>query len=135
MGNNNHVALVRVGPKSLMRRPEGLKTVVTPVADVYETSEEFVMKLDLPGVEKEKINITIQPGRLSIKGEVGTTHEEESSLLLKEIGVKTYYREFNLGEGIHHQSARAEFEQAVLTVILPKTPNTDEVKAKIISIR
>lgn len=132
MGNNNHVALVRVGPTALMKRPEGPENIVIPVADVYETVEEFVLKLDLPGVEKEKINITIQPGRLSIRAEAGTTHREEARLLLREIGVKTYYREFNLGEGIQHQAARAEFEQAVLTVILPKT---DAVKAKIISIR
>ena len=132
MGNNNRVALVRVGPKSLMKRPEGLENIIIPVTDVYETAEEFVLKLDLPGVEKEKINITIQPERLSIRGEAGTTHRDEASLLLREIGVKTYYREFNLGEGIQPQSARAEFEQAVLTVILPKT---DAVKAKIISIR
>ncbi|MBI3111586.1 MAG: Hsp20/alpha crystallin family protein [Ignavibacteriales bacterium] len=109
-----------------------MENIIIPVADVYETAEEFVLKLDLPGVEKEKINITIQPGRISIKGEVDTTHRDEARLLLREIGLKTYYREFNLGEGIQHQAARAEFEQSVLTVILPKT---DAAKAKIISIR
>lgn len=132
MGNNNHVALVRVGPKSLMKRPEGLQKVVTPVADVFETAEAFVLKLDLPGVEKEKINVTIQPGRLAVKGEVGAPLGDEATLLIREIGVKTYYREFNLGEGIEIQSARAEYEEAVLTIILPKT---DEVKTKTISIR
>lgn len=132
MGNNHHVALVRVGPQSLMKRPEGPAKIVMPVADVFETAEHFVVKLDLPGAEKEKIDVTIQPGRLTVKGDVGSVHNDEATLLLREIGVKTYYREFNLGEGIHYQSARAEFADAVLTIILPKT---DEARAKTITIR
>ncbi|MEX2088574.1 MAG: Hsp20/alpha crystallin family protein [Bacteroidota bacterium] len=131
MGNKNHAALVRVGPKFLMKRPEGLKRIVTPVADVFETAEAFVVKLDLPGVEKEKVNVTIQPGRLSVKGEVGVIHRNESGMLLEEIGLKMYYREFNLGDGIDHQAAQAEFDDGVLTILLPKT---DEVKSRTIII-
>lgn len=131
MGNKNHGALVRVGPKSLMKRPEGLRQIVTPVSDVFETSDAFVVKLDLPGVEKERIHVTIEPGRLSVKGEVGVIHRTESSVVPEEIGVKTYYREFHLGDGIDHQAAQADVAEGVLTILLPKT---DEVKSRTITI-
>ncbi|HWP82327.1 MAG TPA: Hsp20/alpha crystallin family protein [Bacteroidota bacterium] len=130
MGNNN-VALTRRVTSSLAQRVEPFHASVTPVADVYETGDAFVVKLDLPGATKESISISVDPNSLSVRASVQPHHQETASLLHNEIGVKNYQRDFNLGEGIDHNGVKAEFVDGVLTITLPKT---EWLKAKEITI-
>jgi HSP20 family protein len=106
--------------------------VVTPVADVYETGEAFVVKLDMPGVTKESITLSVDPQYLSVRASLTNTHGENARFLLNEMGAKQYVREFKLGEGIDHRTVQAEFLNGVLTITLPKT---DAFRAKEIHIQ
>ncbi len=131
MGNNN-AALTRSGSRALMRQPELREVVVTPVADVYETSEAFIVKLDMPGVDRDQISVSVEPGRLFVKGVMAAQHQVPANMIFREIGTRSYVREFNLGDGIRRDQIQAVFEDGVLTITLPKT---DEVKARHISIK
>lgn len=132
MDTNNHNELERRQTNALAKRPEPLATLVTPVADIYETADNFTIKLDLPGVPKESIYVTAEPGRLAAKGEVVGQHPEGGTLLFSEIGRKSYVREFNLGEGVDHNNIQAELEDGVLVITVPKT---DALRAREIIIR
>lgn len=114
-----------------MKRPELQESIVSPVADVFETSDSFIAKLDMPGAVKEAISLHIEPDRLSIRGTVTPRTEEGVSMLHNEIGRKRYFREFHLTKGIDINNITAQYENGVLTITLPKT---DEVKAKDIPI-
>jgi HSP20 family protein len=129
--NNNNTALTRKGTDALMKKPELQESVVSPVADIYETSEAFIAKLDMPGAVKEAIQLQIDPDRISIRGTVAPRTEEGTTMLYNEIGRKQYFREFNLSKGIDVDNITAQFENGVLTITLPKT---DEAKAKDIPI-
>lgn len=128
---NNNTALTRKGNDALMKRPELQESIVSPVADVFETSDSFIAKLDMPGAVKEAISLHIEPDRLSIRGTVTPRTEEGVSMLHNEIGRKRYFREFHLTKGIDINNITAQYENGVLTITLPKT---DEVKAKDIPI-
>jgi len=132
MDTNNHNELGRSQTSALARRPEPLATFVTPVADIYETADNFTIKLDMPGVPKESVQVTAEPGRLAAKGEVVGRHPEGGTLLFSEIGRKSYVREFHLGEGVDHNNIQAGLEDGVLVITVPKT---DAMKSREIIIR
>lgn len=132
MDTNNHNALERRQTDALAKRQEPLAAVVTPVADIYETADNFTIKLDMPGVSKESVRVTAEPGHLIAKGDVLVHEEESGRLLFSEIGRKIYVREFNLGGGVDHNNIQAQLEDGVLAITVPKT---DAAKAREIIIR
>jgi HSP20 family protein len=132
MENNKNIAIIRSGSTALVKKEEELETVVCPVADIFETSDAFIVKLDMPGASKESIKVLVDPKLLFVHGTAGTTRRESVRWLYSEIGRKKYLREFNLGTGIKFDEIDAQFEDGVLRVTLPKI---DEVKAREIHIR
>jgi HSP20 family protein len=106
---------------ALARRSEIPALPVMPIADIFETAEDFLIKLDMPGAAKESIHVTVENDQLKIWSSVVVHRGEEGALLLSEIGRKRYRRAFNLGRGVDQQHIHAQCEDGVLTVIVPKT--------------
>ena len=92
-----------------------------PLADIYETSDAYVLTLDMPGASKEKINVSVDKGVLTIKSGVEPYHTTDATLLFREIQTPGYLRAFNLGEGINRSSIDAWYENGVLTLKLFKS--------------
>lgn len=129
----NRVALTRLGEHAVVKQREESVATVKPFADVYETDDAYVLKLDLPGVAKDKIDLTIQPGRLTVRAAVEPYVSEEKRVLFREITPnKVYYREFHLGEDADHNKVEAHIEDAVLTITIGKT---ESAKAKHVPIQ
>lgn len=131
MTKKNNAALVRRGNNALMRQMELREDVVTPAADVFETGDSFIVRIDMPGARRESLQVSADVRTLSIRGSVGSLHDGEARLALNEIARKSYFRQFTLTDGIDSGRIQAEFEDGVLTVVLPKS---DEFKAKTIRI-
>jgi len=132
MTNNGEVALVRKGNNALARRMEPLEDFVTPAADIFETSGAFVLKIDMPGVQKESIGVQIEPGQLQVQGLIAQLYKESTNLVFSEIRKASFYRKFNIGSGIDTENIQANFENGVLTVTLQKH---DSIKVREIPIR
>ena len=64
--------------RPLRRRTEGGATGVVPAMDVTERENEYLIRMDMPGVNREDIDITLAEGVLTICGEVRRQHEEKS---------------------------------------------------------
>ena len=124
MTKNGEVALVRRGNEALARKMEPLEDFVTPAADIFETSEAFVLKIDMPGVNKESVSVQVEPGQLQVKGLISHLYRDSASLVFSEIQKASFYRKFNIGNGIDAENIRASFENGVLTVILQKNEST-----------
>jgi HSP20 family protein len=118
---NREFSLVRCMPGTMAKRMEHMDVIVAPIADIYETTEAFVLKLDMPGTTREAITLSIDSGRLEIRGAVSNTLADNAGVILSEIGKKTYHRGFNLGDGIDRDRISAQFEDGILTVTLAKT--------------
>jgi len=102
-----------------------------PAADVYETSDAFVLMLDLPGATRESISLTLEKGEMRVKAEIEPLHRGEGALLFDEMQDTGYFRAFSIGDGIDTGNVDARFEQGVLTVKLYKS---EDVKPREIHI-
>ncbi len=131
MENNKRNAIIRKGSDAIVKREERDIKIAIPLADLYETSDDFVVKLDLPGTNRDSINLTVDSERLTVQAKIISRDLVEMPVY-SEIGTKNYFREFRVGYGIDLNGISARFENGVLTITLPKT---DEVKAKEIEIK
>jgi HSP20 family protein len=109
-----------------------LEEFVMPLVDIYETGESFVLKVDLPGVMKESINILAEPGALQIKGTINQVQSENVTVIYSEIRKISFFRKFNIGNGINADTIEAQFDDGVLTVVLPKN---ESMRAREIPIK
>ena len=131
MAKKNQVALIRRGEYALARRMEPKVEYITAVADIFETQDAFVVKLDMPGSSNNGIKVSVESDILTVRGAVPSHHREQSRVLMREIDTLSYFRAFNLGEGLATERIEAEFENGVLTLLIPKT---DDYKIREIPI-
>jgi HSP20 family protein len=132
MENKKNVALVRSCCNAMVQGAEEPEMIVTPDADIFETHDAFIVELDMPGVSKGSITVTADAQLLSVCSTQTMDDTERGAFLVNEIGRKIYQREFRLGSGIKLDEIRAEYNDGVLLVTLPKA---DEVKARQIQIQ
>jgi len=119
---NNREVVVRRGHDARPSVPDERYRV--PVADVYETPDAFVLMLDLPGVTRESISLTLERGEMRVKADVTSLHKEEGTFLVNEVDGSGFFRAFSIGEGIDTGTVDARFEHGVLTVKLFKSEET-----------
>jgi len=103
--------------------------------DMYETDQDVVIKSSVPGVKPEDIDITITGDTLTIKGETKTEEKvERANYIRQERRYGAFSRSLTLPTSIVAEKAKAEFENGVLILSLPKAeevkPKTIKVKAK-----
>jgi len=104
----------------------------TPVVDISENSENFVIKADIPGVKKEDINIDINDKTLSIKGVRKLEKEESKDDYIRiERSYGEFSRSFSLPQNIDTKNIKASYKDGILELTLPKK---EEAKPKKINI-
>ena len=120
-------------PFSLTR--EGGSTWSSPAIDMYQTDNEIVVKAALPGLKPDEVQINVTGDILTIKGEV--KHKEEKkdkSWHIREQRWGSFERSVRLPTGVVSDRAKADFDNGILTISLPKSeevrPKTITVKAK-----
>jgi len=117
-------------------RPSTRPTLDTvPAVDVVETKDEVVVKAAVPGIKPEDIDISVTGELLTIKGEFKSeTKSDGASIIRQERRFGTFERALSLPTQVVADKAKAEFENGVLTLTLPKAeevkPKTIKVKAK-----
>ena len=101
--------------------------------DMYETDQDVVIKSSVPGVKAEDIDITITGDTLTIKGETKAEEKvEKANYVRQERRYGAFSRSVTLPTTIVAEKAKAEFENGVLTLTLPKA---EEVKPKAIKVK
>jgi HSP20 family protein len=76
-----------------------------PSVDIYETDKQHVIKIEMPGLEKENISINVEDNVLSIKGKVASKGEEETGenrYYRKEIRTSSFERNFTIPADLSH---------------------------------
>ena len=131
MSTNNDVTVVQKNNTALMRKPDPVASV-TPLADIYETPDAYVLLLDVPGATKDSISITMDESSLVIEAGVEAYAGEDAKLLFNEIPGVGFQRTFNLTDGIDRDNVDARYENGVLTVKLLKK---EELRPREIQIR
>lgn len=105
----------------------------SPATDIYETKDEFVFKLEVPGMTKDDIQIEFNNETLMIKGERKEEKEvKEDDYHRIERRCGTFTRSFNLPKNIDEKKIDASIKDGVLELRLPKK---EEAKIKAIPIK
>jgi HSP20 family protein len=104
-----------------MRMTE-MPAVIRARMDVVDKGEAFEITMDMPGVKKEDIDITVEGARVAIKAETKTEKEtrEGDKLLHTERTATSYARSFELPADVTEAGAEASYKDGVLTLVLPK---------------
>ncbi len=97
--------------------------------DIKEKEDKYVIEMDLPGYEKENINITLQDGYLEVSAEVKKENNEENEERF--VHKERYYghcsRNFYVGEQITEEDISAEFKNGILKINIPKKEEKKEL--------
>jgi HSP20 family protein len=119
-----------IRPRAGWLAPLGAEALVV---DMYETDQDVVVKSSVPGIKPEDIDITITGDTLTIKGETKTEEKvEKANYIRQERRYGAFSRSLTLPTTIVAEKAKAEFENGVLTLTLPKA---EEVKPKTIKVK
>jgi HSP20 family protein len=99
----------------------GFAPALAPAADVYETPEEFVVELEVPGYEEKELGVEVTDHTLVVKGEREELKEEkEKAFRLHERLEKVFERRFELPVEADTEHVKATFTNGVLEVHTPK---------------
>jgi HSP20 family protein len=93
----------------------------SPAVDIKEEDERFVLKADIPGVDPKDIDVTMEDGVLTIKGERKHESEEEAEGYKRvERSYGSFYRRFSLPDTADAERVTAKGKDGVLEVLIPK---------------
>jgi HSP20 family protein len=102
-----------------------------PAVDIRETSGDVILQFDMPGVEKESVDLTVDKGILTVTGKAD--EEESGTAVYRETRVGDYRRQFNLTEDVDADAITAEMEAGVLTVKIHKPEKAKPTRIQITS--
>ena len=107
--------------------------VWTPLTDIYEDKDNYIIKADLPGLKKDDVKISYTDDQLEICGERAQEKETKDAKWHRvERSFGKYYRSFTLPKEIKQDNIKAEFKDGQLAITIPKA---EEVKPKEIEIK
>ena len=122
-----------VGYAPLARAGSG--ATLAPSIDVKETDKAIEVEAELPGVDEKDVQVTLEDGVLTIKGEKKAEKEEsKKGYYMSERSYGSFLRSFELPAGIEADKVNATFAKGVLKVTLPK-PTGAQAKATKIEIK
>jgi HSP20 family protein len=103
-----------------------------PTADIFEAEDALHVVLEMPGVEKDNINLSVDEGVLNIEGRLDFAKYKDLQPLYTEYNVGNYSRSFRLSTSIDQNKIGAELKDGVLSLTLPKV---EEAKPRTIQIK
>jgi HSP20 family protein len=102
-----------------------------PVTDIFETDAALMLALEMPGVDREKVNIELENGVLTIEGRINFAKYEGLYPVYTEYNVGNYARSFQLSSDIDQERINAEFKDGVVMLTLPKAEKAKPRKIKV----
>jgi len=93
----------------------------SPAVDMFEKDDQVVIKAELPGLEKKDISLDLTNGVLTLKGERKHENEvKEENYYRREMSCGKFIRSFSLPGDVDADKIKAEFQNGLLTVEVPK---------------
>ncbi|MCH9672826.1 MAG: Hsp20/alpha crystallin family protein [Gammaproteobacteria bacterium] len=107
--------------------------VLTPAVDVIERDTTFEIKVNIPGVKKEDIHVSIHDGVLAVDAEAKSDeeHKEGDRVIRRERRYGRFSRVMRLGTEVDESKLNASYDHGVLTVIAPKAKQATPKKIEI----
>ena len=119
------------GSPLFQNMPQGAGFDFTPAVDLEETEDAYIVKSDLPGIEKDKINLTVKENVLTIEGTRESTNDTgnpKSGYYAQERSYGSFERSLSLPGPVDEAKIVAAYKNGVLTITLPKAPGQKAVQ-------
>jgi len=104
---------------------------VTPLVDIFEMPDEFILTANLPGISRKNIQVKVDDKLLVLFGKIDYTEAVHKKYILNENEIGNYYRQFNISDTIDETKIEAKYDNGQLVVKLPKH---DKAKLRMIDI-
>jgi len=118
-------------PENWFRREE--MALRAPALDVFEDKDDVVVKAELPGMDKENIEVNLTDHMLTIKGEKKKEEEvKEENFYRSERSYGSFLRNVELPKAVQADKVKASFKNGILEV---RAPKTEEAKNKEIKVK
>lgn len=102
---------------------ENSSVMLRPAMDVIENESDITIRLDLPGMKSEDVNVELENGVLTVSGEMGDTIEKKDDRYhYRERNYGSFQRSVRLPNTLDYEKCDALFDNGVLTITLPKLP-------------
>jgi HSP20 family protein len=105
--------------------------VFLPAADIFETDQSLTVILEMPGVDKDNVDVKVENDVLRIEGWIDFSRYEGLQPVYTEHNIGNYSRSFQLSSKIDQDRISAELRDGVMTLVLPKS---EKAKARKISV-
>ena len=102
-----------------------------PTADIFEAEPSLTLVLEMPGVDKSNVDISVEDGVLTVQGRLDFSKYQELRPVYTEYNIGHYRRSFSLSNKVDQSKISAEMKDGVLTLVLPKA---EQAKPRRISI-
>jgi HSP20 family protein len=117
----------------LWRRFPSEEMVWAPAINVIEREDKFSVKVELPGVKEEDVNVTVAGGTLTIEGEKKAESEvKKKGYYYCETSYGSFSRSITIPSTVNASKIEASYDKGILDITLPKAP---EVKPKKITVK
>lgn len=115
------------------RQSRPSESVLRPPVDICETDEAILLRADMPGVTRDRLELRLDGNTLLIEGTIGIAPQDQMSALYADIRSTTYRRQFVLSNELEAGRIEANLQNGVLNVTIPKRaevrPRRIEVQA------
>jgi HSP20 family molecular chaperone IbpA len=106
--------------------------VFVPTSDIYETEGALTVVMEMPGVDKGNVDISVHDGTLKVEGRIEFSKYEGLQPIYTEYNIGHYARSFSLSSKIDQNKIGAEMKDGVLSLVLPKV---EEAKPRTIQVK
>jgi HSP20 family molecular chaperone IbpA len=111
----------RTSPHESLKEPP---PAYTPLIDIHESAEGLTLEADLPGATPQNLSIELADNVLTLHARIDSPAPEGARLLHEEYRVGDFYRSFILSDEVDRDKIKAELNQGVLRLTLPKAERT-----------
>lgn len=107
----------------MQQSPENTRPrkIYVPKADIIESNDNIVVLADMPGVDQDSVDITLEKNVLTLQGFVHSNSIPNHTLAYSEYGIGDYRRVFTLSNEIDRSGIEATVSNGVLRLTLPKS--------------
>jgi HSP20 family molecular chaperone IbpA len=102
-----------------------------PLTDIFETDQALTVVMEMPGVDKGSVDVSVENDVLTINGRLDFSKYEALQPIYTEYNIGNYSRSFELSSKIEQDGIKAELKDGVMTLVLPKA---ERAKARRIAV-
>ncbi len=128
---NKEMIPVKEEKNNLIEELLETQNYVSPLVNIYETDDEFILSADMPGVVRKDVKVKVEKDLLIMFGQIDYANETNKNYILNEQELGNYYRTFRISDSVDQSNIEAKYDNGQLVVNLPKN---EKVKPRTINI-